>query len=116
MGHKYYECTPTHPEFPNILSDNVYGDYVLCYMWLHGWKVIFNKLKNCTGKLGSVSCILKVDNSWCSPSELERLGGKAKSKNWKRFIYLDGKPLLHCLVPLGLSDPGGLAITALQPA
>ena len=59
----------------------------------HGWKVIFNtELKNCTGKLRSVSCILKADNSWCrpcSPSELESLSGKAKSKN---SICLDGKP------------------------
>ena len=40
---------------------------------------------------------------------------EAKSKNWKRSICLDGKPLLHCLVHLGLSDPGGPAEQPLQP-
>ena len=58
----------------------VTGDYVLVTCGSTVGK-LFNKLKNCTGKLGSVSCILKADNSWCGPSELESLGGKAKSKN-----------------------------------
>ena len=106
--------TPTHPGFPNILSDNVHEDYVLVTCGSTVGKLFFNKLKNCTGKLGSVSCILKADNSWCSPSELESLGGKAKSKNWKRSICLDGKPLLHCFVHLGLSDPGRAAEPLLQ--
>ena len=105
---------PTHPGFPNILSDNVHGDYVLVTCGSTVGKLFFNKLKSCTGKLGSVSCILKADNSWCSPSELESLGGKAKSKNWKRSICLDGKPLLHCLVHLGLSDTGGPGEPPLQ--
>ena len=69
-------------------------------------KLFFNKLKNCACKLGSVSCILKGDNSWCSPNEFESLGGRVKSKNWKRSICFDGKPLLHCLAHLGLGDPG----------
>ena len=107
-------ATSTHPGFPNILSDNVHGDYVLVTCGSTVGKLFFNKLKNCTGKLGSVSCILKADNSWCSPSELESLGGKAKSKNWKRSICLDGKPLLHCFVHLGLSDPGRPAEPPLQ--
>ena len=72
--------TPTHPGFSNILSDNVHGDYVLATCGSTVGKLFFNKLKNCTGKLGSVSCILKADNFWCSPSELESLGGKAKVK------------------------------------
>ena len=48
------------------------------------------------------------------PSELEILGGKAKSKNWKRSICLDGKPLLYCFVHLGLSDPGRACSSILE--
>ena len=58
--------TPTHPGFPNILSDNVHGDYILVTCGSIVRNLFFSKLKNCTGKLGSVSCILKADNFWCS--------------------------------------------------
>lgn len=64
----------------------------------------FYKLKNCTSNPGSASCVMKGDNSWCSPNEFENLGGRIKSKYWKRSICYDGKPLLQCLAHLGLND------------
>ena len=98
--------TPTQPSFPVTFTDDAHGEYIIVTCGSTDGKLFFNKLKNCTTKLGSVSCILKNDNSWCSPSEFENLGGRVKSKNWKRSICYDGKPLLHCLSHLGLSDLG----------
>ena len=107
LGHDYYERNPYTSWLSNILSDNVHGGYVLVTCGSTAGKLFFNKVKNSTGKLRSVSWILKAEKSWCSPSELESSVGKANSKNWKRSICHDGKPL-------GLSDPGGLAEPPLQ--
>ena len=98
--------TPIQPGFPVTSTDNVHGEYIVVKCGSTDGKLFFNKLVNCASKLGSVSCILKNDNSWCSPCEFENLGGRVKSKNWKRSICYDGKPLLHCLSYPGLSDPG----------
>ena len=44
------------------------------------------KFKGATGSKGGVKCILSR-SKWFTPVEFESLGGKEKSKNWRRSIY-----------------------------
>ena len=70
-------------------------------------KLYFNLLRDCTGNIGSVKCILT--NSHCTPNKFEQKGGKAKLKNWKKSVQHGGKSLLTVLPTLGLDKPRNIA-------
>ena len=49
-------------------------------------ELYLNKLSNwSSSKLGGIKCVLS-DSSWYSLTEFESLGGKAKSKNWRKSV------------------------------
>ena len=49
--------------------------------------------------LGSTKFIF-CNDAWCTPNELEAMGGKARNKNWKKSLRRMGKPLLYALALL----------------
>lgn len=51
-------------------------------------ELYLDKLPNkSSSKLGGIKCVLS-DSSWYSLTEYESLGGKAKSKNWRKSVIV----------------------------
>ena len=62
------------PKIISVICGSVSGELYL------------DKLSNrSSSKLGGIKCVLS-DSSWYSLTEFESLGGKAKSKNWRKSV------------------------------
>ena len=77
----------------SVLNDDVEGVYIIYFY--------FTRLKDRTGNLGAIKCILfnKARLGIATPCEFETKGGKAKVKYmyWKKSITHQGKQLLSVL-------------------
>ena len=64
--------------------------------------VLYVDKLNASGSKVAQKCILS-DSAWYTPAEFEGLGGKGKSKNWKKSIYREGSctPLGTYLASIG---------------
>ena len=64
------------PKIISVICGSVSGELYL------------DKLSNrSSSKLGGIKCVLS-DSSWYSLTEFQSLGGKAKSKNWRKSVQL----------------------------
>ena len=102
------QATPATPITSASILNSIHSDgdgkFIIVMCGSFEGKFYFNKLKDCSGKLGSVKCILHK-NAWCSPTDFESKGGKSKTKVWKRSITHKGKQLLVVLPLLGIEKP-----------
>ena len=89
---------PESNSAPNVLvlNDDVEGDYIDIRCGSLDGKFFYTRLKDSTGNLGAIKCIL-VNKVWYTPCEFETKGGKAKAKYWKKSISHQGKQLLLVL-------------------
>ena len=62
-----------------------------------------DKIKDYRGNIGNLKCIFS-ESTWYSPIDFEALGGKAKSRNWRRSILHENKPLSTLLSTLGVQS------------
>ena len=77
------QATPATPITSASILNSIHSDgdgkFIIVMCGSFEGKFYFNKLKDCSGKLGSVKCILHK-NAWCSPTDFESKGARVRPR------------------------------------